>query len=174
MRKAAVLTIALALASVALGAQDANDGDARFLDGLRITFGQLNDNLPCPYSWGIAGWSIGPDDQYTSQSVVHAAWREWSLAADDVFVTSRLFGYRLDILRLAASRIFDLKPFFLRASAGLALQGHFAGQELQNAWHRYVVLYPELDLPYQCQDAAFYAGGDSIIALSTARHADCG
>jgi hypothetical protein len=124
----------------------------------RVTLGQLNDNVPIPYEWAVRGWSIGPDDQYTCQSVLHARYGEWGFDVDDTVVTSRLYDYRFDVLRVAASRAFAFPGFELRPSLGLALGGNYLGAAMQNAWHRFVVIYPELDIPYIDPGAALFLG----------------
>jgi hypothetical protein len=147
MKTMALAALCAALCLSALGAEE-----------FSACLGQLNDNIPCPYSWGVDGWSIGPDDQYTSQSIIHASLGDWTLDLDDTFVTSRLYGYRLDLLRIAAGRIFSLSRFTLRPTAGLVLQGNYLGETIQNLWHEYVVLYPLVHLPYRESDAALYLG----------------
>jgi hypothetical protein len=131
----------------------------------RVTLGQLNDNIPIPYSWAIPGWSIGPDDQYTCQSVLHARYGAWGFDVDDTVVTSRLYDYRFDILRVAASCAFSFPGGALRPSLGFALGGNYSGAAMQNAWHRYVVIYPELDIPYIDLGAALYLGLDADYAI---------
>jgi hypothetical protein len=131
----------------------------------RVTLGQVNDNIPIPYDWAVRGWSIGPDDQYTCQSVLHARYGAWGFDIDDTVVTSRLFDYRFDILRVAASRAFAFPGGELRPSLGFALGGNYLGAAMQNAWHRYVVIYPELDIPYIDLGAALFLGLDCSYGI---------
>jgi hypothetical protein len=136
------------------------------LSDFRLTFGQLNDNLICPYSAAVDGWSVGPDDQFTFSTVLHAKYREWGFAMDHLAVTSRLFGYRLDLLRLAAAYDFNLSPWLLRVSGGMIFQGNLGGQDMQNGWHQ-VIQYPPVTLPYREPGMAFYLGAGFKYTLFT-------
>jgi len=154
-RRASIIgIISLLYATASLQAEDAS------LTSWRVTLGVLNDNIPIPYSWAIEGWSLGPDDQYTFQCVAHARYGNWGLDLDDTSVTSRLYDYRFDVLRILASYDFSIGGCDIRPQAGIAIKGNCGGELLQNLWHRYVVIYPDVGIPYLDPAAALFLGMD--------------
>jgi hypothetical protein len=163
LRKCSLFIVVVALVGAMLPAAE----NAFVLGPPALSIGYFNDNLICGYEAAKDGWSVGPDDQFSFDFVAHLRTSTWSLNLDSIGVTSRLYHYRLDLLRLYAAYDFDFPAWSAWAAAGAIAQGDFGGQVMQNLTHEYIMLYPSLYLPYRASAFDAYAAARAEVILLT-------
>jgi len=141
------------------------EGESSLLDNLTVSFFCINDNLICPYEAAINGWSVGPDDQYTNILGLHIIYKSWMLKIDNIFITSRLNGYRFDLLKTSLAYTFLLPFAACKAELGVINKGNFGGEFIQNSWHKNVISYPVVELPYTDYASGVIAAGGLHLDL---------
>lgn len=136
--------VLLAAASGGVCAGPPNPG----ADGeLALAVGFTNDNYTGSVENGIAGRYLGADDFLTFGMFALGRLARFDLDLRYQIVTSRLFGWRYDLIRAGLGYRFERGHWLLVPRLGLLLKGNWGGQSLQNGFHRMKDI-PELTLPY--------------------------
>lgn len=133
-------------------------------DGMFLSLGIVNDNIPCSYEAAIDGWSLGPDDAYTWGFYAVAGWDSLTFKVNMNGFTSRRFNYRWDLLSFSVIYDIPIEAVEARAGAGVLLGGNYSGQFWQNMLHS-VMAYPSFVAPYEAAVFALRAEAEGYLPL---------
>lgn len=122
-----------------------------------VRAGVINDNYTGSVEAGRTGRYVGSDDFLTVSYLVSVERGDWSAGVVFNTVTSRLFGFRYDLLQGTVQHTLRLGQFELHPSLGLLGKGALGGDAVQNGFHRLRDL-PEVHLPYRGSGLAAIGG----------------
>lgn len=114
----------------------------------------VNDNITNSLERGINGDYIGADDFLTFSILNRMYYGGYKGSISWNIVTSRLKGYRYDLLTTTISKEFLLKHLSITGEVGTVIKGDLGGSYVQNGWHKRTGV-PQIILPYQKQEFSF-------------------